>query len=151
MKLCSKLWYNGSLFFGIRVIASMKKSLWLMGALCLSVMPVHAQQALVSQEEVSVDAYTCVLVTGGIYNIATNRQSGMSKQNAQKKMNEDLKYLSQKFTSKQFVGFVGQSWQNGLDIIYDMPVLKSEQDKQAFLSAVTNKAFNECLKDLEAK
>lgn len=150
MKLCSKLWYNGS-FFGIRVIASMKKSLWLMGALYLSVMPVHAQQTLVSQEEVSVDAYTCVLVTGGIYNIATHRQSGMSKQNAQKKMNEDLKYLSQKFTSKQFVGFVGQSWQNGLDIIYNMPVLKSEQDKQAFLSAVTNKAFDECLKDLEAK
>lgn len=128
----------------------MKKSLWLMGALFLTV-PVYAKQELASETEVSIDTHTCVLVTSGIYNIATNRQLGMSKQNAQKQLNEDLKYFSQRFTSKQFVGFVGQSWQNGLDIIYNMPVLKSEQDKQTFLSAVTNKAFNECLKDLEAR
>ena len=92
----------------------------------------------------------CMVVTSGIYDIATEHQKGASKQKAQKQLDKNAQALSKRFSDKHFVDLVVSSWKKGLDIIYTLPVQDNDKDKEQFVSAVLDKAFVACLDDLGA-
>lgn len=128
----------------------MKRFLWVMA---LSVLPACVLPAYANEAQAQVDEQLvamCMVVTSGIHNVAEERQKGVSKQKAQKQLEKDINSLSKHFSNKNFVGFVGDSWKKGLDIIYTMPIQSTEQDKKAFVSQVVDRAFVSCLDDLGA-
>ncbi|MDO4897295.1 MAG: hypothetical protein Q3971_08030 [Moraxella sp.] len=126
----------------------MTKFLWLVSALSLVGVSAHAQQSEPQVDDTQVAM--CMVVSSGIYNIANEHQAGVSKQKAQRQLDRDINNLSKRFSDKNFIGFVGDSWKNGLSIIYGMPVQDSAEDKEAFVKAVLDRAFVACLDDLGA-
>ena len=124
----------------------MKRLLWAIGL--IFVLPTYANDSQVQIDEQTVAM--CMVVTSGVYNVAVEHQQGTSKQKAQKQLEKDINSLSKRFSDKNFVGFVGDSWKKGLNIVYTMPVQETKEDKEAFISQVVDRAFVACLDDLGA-
>lgn len=126
----------------------MTKIVWLVGVLgFFGVAHANSPQHIETDDQAVA---MCMVVTSGIYDIATAHQQGVSKDKAQKQLDKDVKALSKRFSDKNFVSLVGDSWKKGLDIIYTLPVQKSPQDKERFVSMVLDKAFVACLDDMGA-
>ena len=124
----------------------MKRLLWAIGL--IFVLPTYANDSQVQIDEQTVAM--CMVVTSGVYNVAVEHQQSTSKQKAQKQLEKDINSLSKRFSDKNFVGFVGDSWKKGLNIVYTMPVQETKEDKEAFISQVVDRAFVACLDDLGA-
>lgn len=136
----------GTMLFLSKKEYEMKRFLWALAV--LSVLPAYANDPQVQVNEQAVAM--CMVVTSGVYNVAVEHQKGTSKQKTQRQLERDIQQLSKRFSDKNFVGFVGDSWKKGLDIIYTMPVQNTKEDKEAFISQVVDTALVACLDDLGA-
>lgn len=90
----------------------------------------------------------CHVVTANVYNMAVEHQAGVSKQKVQKQLDKDIATLSKRFSDKNFVGFVENSWKKALNIIYTLPVQDTKEGKEEAVSHVVERALNACLDDM---
>lgn len=90
----------------------------------------------------------CHVVTANVYNMAVEHQAGVSKQKVQKQLDKDIATLSKRFSDKNFVGFVDNSWKKALNIIYTLPVQDTKEGKEEAVSHVVERALNACLDDM---
>lgn len=90
----------------------------------------------------------CHVVTANVYNMAVEHQAGVSKQKAQKQLDKDIATLSKRFSDKNFVGFVDNSWKKALNIIYTLPIQDTKEGKEEAVSHVVERALNACLDDM---
>lgn len=96
-----------------------------------------------------VNVRSCELASKGVQMAAEYRQNGSDKKTAKKALNKKLQTVKKHFTDKQFVGFIETSWNNGLDIVYNMPIQTTPTDKERFIEQVENSAYKACMDDLQ--
>lgn len=118
------------------------KSLVLVSALGLGV----NASANLSNEQLS--AGICIIANQGIHTVATERQAGTSKQATKAKLDKELAQLRRSFKDPKFIQGISSVWYRALDMIYTMPVLPKQADKTAFISGITEDAFQSCMDNL---
>lgn len=112
--------------------------------LSTSTLSAHAN---LSNEQLS--AALCILANQGIHTAASERQAGASKQTTKAKLDKDLTVLRQKFKKHPQVAQGIQSvWYRALDTVYQKPVYKTQAEKNAFVSGITQEAFRSCMENL---
>lgn len=90
-------------------------------------------------------ASMCILANQGVYLSATERQSGTPKDEAKALMKKELEALSKQFTNKTFTNAIGTVWHRILEGVYEMPIQPTVQDKEAFISDITQQSFLSCM------
>lgn len=95
-----------------------------------------------------VHAALCILANQGIHTAASERQAGASKQTAKAKLDKDLAILRQKFKNPRFVQGIQSVWYRALDTVYQKPVYKTQAEKDAFVSGITQEALRSCTESL---
>ncbi len=91
----------------------------------------------------------CMIASNGVYNIATDHQNGVKKDKAKKNLDKELKKIDKSFKNKDLVAFVDETWHQGLDIIYKMPVHDNKADKEKFIEQALDGSFRACFDDLD--
>lgn len=102
-----------------------------------------AQQSALSNEQ--MQASMCILANQGVYLSASERQAGTSKAKAKAVIKKELDTLNQQFTNQTFTKAIGTVWYRALDDIYKMPIQNTAQQKQDFVSDITQQAFLSCM------
>lgn len=98
------------------------------------------------------NAGVCMLSAQGAYTAAVERQAGKSKDSARKTQAIELQPIQAYFSHRPYmVDFIKSNWQVGLDLIYNEPIQSDEAKKKAFISQVTEIAFNNCMDSFEGQ
>lgn len=95
-----------------------------------------------------LNAAICILANQGIHTSAVERQAGTSKQAAKTKLDQELTQVRSQFKDARFVDNIGKVWYRALDTIYGMPIQPNQADKEAFISGITQEAFQSCIDSL---
>lgn len=95
-----------------------------------------------------LQAGICIIANQGIHTVATERQAGTSKQNAKVKLDKELVELKRRFKNPRFVQGIQGVWYRALDTVYQKPVYKTQAEKDAFVSGITQEAFTSCMESL---
>ena len=96
------------------------------------------------------NAGICMLSAQGIYTAAVERQAGRSKESARQAQASELQPIMAYFSHRPYmVDYIKSNWQVGLDLIYNEPVQTNDAKKKAFISQVTEIAFNNCMDSFE--
>lgn len=130
----------------------MKKLSNLLLISCLGVSGLaHSALVLSADEEIRREeiAGICMLASNGIYEIATDRQNGADKEKVKKNLTKELKKIEKNFKNQDLVAFIKESWSNGLNIVYKMPIQDSKDGKKAFVSQAVSASFQACFNDLD--
>lgn len=102
-----------------------------------------AQQTALSNEQ--MQASMCILANQGVYLSASERQAKTPKSHAHALIKKELDTLSEKFTNQKFTEAIGAVWYRALEDIYQMPIQNTAQQKQDFVSDITQQAFLSCM------
>ena len=122
----------------------------LMFAVLMSGMTNMAYADMTQTSEIDeINAASCMVASQGVYTAAVERQAGSDKKKAKKALDKELRNIKKSFKNKEFVNFVETSWNNGLDIVYNMPVQTTDADKKAFIEQTTQAALISCMDDLQ--
>jgi hypothetical protein len=57
--------------------------------------------------------------------------------------------VEKSFSKKDMVSFIDETWHNGLNIIYKMPVYDDKADKERFVQQAVEGSLNACFDDLD--
>lgn len=111
----------------------------------------HSAVTLSADESARIEeiAGICMLASKGVYEIAIDHQNGVSKDKAKKNLDKALKRVEKGFSKKDMVSFIDETWQNGLNIIYKMPVYDDKADKERFVQQAVEGSLNACFNDLD--
>lgn len=130
----------------------MKKLSYLLLVVSLGVNGVaHSALTLSADETVRREeiAGICMLASNGIYGIATDHQNGLDKEKAKRNLAKETKKLEKNFKNRDLVAFINETWHNGLNVVYKMPVQSSKEGKKAFVSQAVEASFRACFDDLD--
>ncbi len=106
------------------------------------------QNTQVSLSDDEVRAGICIIANQGIYTVASERQAGKDKVSTKKQLDKELKQLGKKFNDQQFLQGISDVWYHSLDRVYQLPVFETPEEKEAFVSIVTEEAFMSCINSL---
>lgn len=111
----------------------------------------HSALVLSADEEIRQEeiAGICMLASSGVYEMAIDRQNGVDKEKAKKNLAKELKKIEKNFKDQDLVAFIDETWNNGLSVIYKMPVYDEQEDKESFISQAVNASFLACFNDLD--
>lgn len=97
-----------------------------------------------------MDAGICIIATQGIHTAASERQAGTSQAQTKKKLDGELAKLNHSFKAQsQFINTIKNVWYGALKDIYQLPIAKTKDEKNAFVSDITEQAFVSCLNHLK--
>lgn len=112
-----------------------------------------AQQPAPTPEEAKMLDF-CSFATLGLVATADMRQSGVSKAEANKKLDDFIKEASKDVTDKedkQVLADLGKFWKGNVDGLYSVEVFEKEEDKIGFVQYVYNESMNTCIADIKSQ
>lgn len=86
----------------------------------------------------------CTMIAQGSLTVATARQKGASRQEAENAINETLTHLKSKFRHS-FVDYIATVWYADIERVYQMPVLATPDEKSAFAAILEELSYSECM------
>lgn len=108
----------------------------------------HAKKDPVPLNEHELAAATCMLASQGIHSVSVDRQAGKTKVQAKKQLDADLKKLRASLSSPAYVKRISDVWYRGLDRVYQLPVFDLPEEREAFVSIMTEDALVSCMASL---
>lgn len=119
-------------------------------ALLFAACTLSANAANPALTDEQLQASMCILANQGVYLSATERQAGTPKAKAKALMQKEFEALSKQFTNKKFTNAIQTVWYRTLEGIYEMPIQPTVQDKEAFISDITQQSFLSCMDAVSA-
>lgn len=111
----------------------------------LAAMMIWLGSAHAANKDDELLAGVCIIANQGIYNAATARQSGLSKKEATIAMQKQLGELKKSFRQERFLAMIGHTWSSALEQLYQMPVLPTKKEQEAFIKDTTEQALLSCM------
>lgn len=98
-----------------------------------------------STKDDEVLAGMCIIANQGIYNAASARQAGLPKKEAVAAMHKQLGELKKSFRQEEFLTMIGRTWSAALERVYEMPILPTQKQRDAFVKDTTEQALLSCM------